>query len=185
MEVKKILVSLAGTAALGSLLLGSVVFAETNGNGPRGAGSGPGRGQMMERNLPDGERPGTGRGMMGTTTPIVQGNGQPVIGGTITAVSGNTLTISNKSGVTYTVDATNATIEKSGAKSSVSAIAIGDNVVVQGTVSGTSVVASSIIDRGATPVGAANATSTRAQGRGMGGFFGAIGGFFRNIFGFF
>jgi hypothetical protein len=111
-----------------------------------------------------------------TTPPvsIIKGNGQPVIGGAVTAVSGNTLTVTNKSKVTYTVDMTNATVEKANAASSVSAIAVGDNVVVQGAITGNAVTATSVIDGGAT------VTSPK-----KGGFFGSIGNFFHNLFGFF
>ena len=44
---------------------------------------------------------------------------------------------------------TNATVVKDNATSSISAIASGDNVIVQGTVNGTAVTASSVIDQGA------------------------------------
>ena len=118
--------------------------------------------------------------------PIIQGNGQPVIGGSITAVNGSTLTVTNKSNVTYTVDATNATIEKGNTTSSVTAVAVGDNVIVQGAVNGASVTASSVIDSGASTatVNSANAASNAHQG-GVGGFFGGIFGFFHKLFGFF
>jgi hypothetical protein len=116
--------------------------------------------------------------------PIITGNGQPVIGGSVTAISGSTLTVTNKSNVTYTVDATNAVIEKGNATSTISNIATGDNVVVQGTVNGTSVTASSVIDQGATPTQPNNSASTTPEHRG-GGIFSAIGGFFSHLFGFF
>ena len=100
-------------------------------------------------------------GMMGAHKPGVMG--------TVTAISGNTITVTSKqfsahqwggSGtaqaspttqptpttITYTVDATNATVKKNAATSAVSSIAVGDMVMVQGTVSGTSVTATSIID---------------------------------------
>jgi len=110
----------------------------------------------------------------------IQGNGEPVIGGAITAVSGTTLTVNAKAGVTYSVDASSAVIKKGNATSTVSAITVGDNVVVQGTVNGTSVVASSVMDSGAPKTGTGS-----TGGKGMGGFLGAIGGFFQHIFGFF
>lgn len=107
----------------------------------------------------------------------LKGNGQPVIGGNVAAVNGTALTITNKSNITYTVDARNATIQKGNTTSSVSAITIGDNVVVQGAVNGTSVTASSIIDSTQT-------ASTNSKG-GIKGFIGGIGGFFHSLFGFF
>ena len=117
-------------------------------------------------------------------TPVIKGNGQPIIGGNVTAINGSMLTVTNKSNVTYTVDATNATVEKGNIASSTSAIAVGDNVVVQGTVSGNSITATSVIDGGAntTTTNSTNSTPSTHQG---GGFFGGIGNFFHNLFGFF
>ena len=131
-----------------------------------------------------GNRGGMGPGMHATSTPVIQGNGQPVIGGTVAAISGSTLTVTNKSNVTYTVDATNATIQKGNAASSISSVAVGDNVVVQGTTNGTSVTASSVIDSGTSPTPSTASTAQPHKG-GMGGFFGGIGSFFHNLFGFF
>jgi type V secretory pathway adhesin AidA len=116
-------------------------------------------------------------------TPVIQGNGEPVIAGTISAMNGDTLTVSNKSNITYTVDATNATISVKNAKSTLSAVSVGDNVVVQGTVNGTAVTASSVIDQGAAKTSASGSGSTSGT-KGMGGFFGSIGSFFKKIFGF-
>ena len=118
-----------------------------------------------------------------SSTPLIAGNGQPVVGGAVTAVSGNTLTVTNKSGVTYAVDATNAKVQKGNALSSVSAILVGDNVVVQGTVQGGAVAAYSVTDQGPTPT---PGTTSSGQPRGAGGgFMGMIGGFFQHLFGFF
>jgi hypothetical protein len=122
-----------------------------------------------------------------SSTPIIQGNGEPVVGGNVTAISGTALTVTNTSNVTYAIDAASATVEVKGVSSTISNVAVGDNVIVQGTVNGNSVTASSIIDQGAKP---ANASSTNGQshgggiGAGLGGFFGAIGGFFSHLFGF-
>lgn len=121
-------------------------------------------------------------GMMPKTnkekTPVIQGNGQPVIAGKVTAISGNSITVANKN-VTYTVDATNATINKNGAASTLSGVVVGDNVIVQGAVSGTNITASSIIDH-EVPANTATNGSTKPHT----GFFGGIGNFFRNLFGF-
>lgn len=105
----------------------------------------------------------------GATIPT--GNGQPVIGGTVTAVSGDIVTITNKSNTSYTIDVTNATITKNGTTSSVSSVAVGDNVLAQGTVNGTSVTAVSLTD-------SASATSGTAPK----GLFGMIGAFFSKLF---
>ncbi|HEV3245493.1 MAG TPA: DUF5666 domain-containing protein [Candidatus Paceibacterota bacterium] len=133
--------------------------------------------------LPPGQRKGPGA--LGS----LQGNGEPVIGGSVTAISGTTLTVTNKSSVTYSVDAANATVVVKNATSSVSAIQTGDNVFVQGTVNGSAVTASSVIDQGQSP--SQNSSSNGTGGgappmmRGFGGIFGALGNLFHNLFGFF
>ena len=122
----------------------------------------------------------TNAGQKSTVPPPIQGNGQPVIGGSVTAVNGTALTVTTKSGIVYSVDATLAKITKLGVTSAtLSNVVTGDTVVVQGMVSGTSVTASSIIDQGAVPT--ASSGSTPAPHR---GFFGAIGNFFTHLFGF-
>jgi Domain of unknown function (DUF5666) len=130
-----------------------------------------------------------GRGGMGghaSSTPpyIPQGNGEPVVGGSVTAISGSTLTITNQAGATYTIDASSAAVSDKGATSTVSSIAVGDNVVVQGSVNGSSVTASSIIDQGAQKGGSGTMMHT-GMGAIGGNIIGAIGGFFKHIFGFF
>jgi hypothetical protein len=123
-----------------------------------------------------------------TPAPPTQGNGQPVIGGNVTAINGSTLTMTNKSNTSYTIDATNAKIEKKGTVSSLSNIVIGENVVIQGTINGTAIVASSIIDYGITPASPTNTTTTTPSNdkiKPAPGFKGAIGGFFHRLFGFF
>ena len=69
----------------------------------------------------------------------------PGVMGTVSALNGNTVTITNKNGTSYTVDATNAKVSKT-VDIAVSGIAVGDTVGVQGTVSGTSVTAVHIMD---------------------------------------
>ena len=108
----------------------------------------------------------------GLAKPAIQGNGQPIVAGKVTAVSGNTITITNNSNVTYTIDATNAKISN---------VAVGDNVIVQGTVNGNSVTASSVIDQKAK---IHNNDNSKTRGGMMGNFFGGIGNFFKHMFGF-
>jgi hypothetical protein len=135
---------------------------------------------MMGRGMGMKGKPGMGGHASSTPSAFIPGNGQPVIGGTVSAVSGSTLTVKTANGgVTYTVDAASAIVVKGNATSTVSAITVGDRVVVQGSVSGTSVSAYSVSDSGVAP-----AASTTGP-KGMGGVFGAIGGFFKHIFGFF
>lgn len=90
---------------------------------------------------------GTVSGASVTATTITDGlpqrNG---VSGKVTAVSGSTLTVAGRNSTSYTVDASAATVTKSKAASSVSAIAVGDTVFVQGTVNGTSVTATTIED---------------------------------------
>jgi hypothetical protein len=105
--------------------------------------------------------------------PASQGNGEPVVAGTISAINGSTLTITNKSNVTYNVDVTNAKITAGQTASSLSSLKVGDAVVIQGTVNGTSITASSLIDQ-ATPAG-----QTAHKN-----IFSGIGQFFSHLFGF-
>lgn len=111
--------------------------------------------------------------------PVIQGNGQPVIAGTVNAINGNTLTVGNPSKVTYTVDATNATVNKNNATSNLASVVVGDNVVIQGAFNGTNVTASSIIDHAAPA-----STSTNGTIKPHSGFFGSMGNFFKHLFGF-
>ena len=113
-------------------------------------------------------------------SPLIPGNGQPIIAGSVTAINGLILTVTNKSGITYTVDASTAKIQNNRAFSD---IIIGDNVIVQGVVNGTSVTASSIIViQGATP--SLNAEPNNNGNGVRGNFFGGIGRFFQRLFGF-
>jgi hypothetical protein len=116
----------------------------------------------------------TGQSGKNQPSPIT-GNGQPVVAGTVSSVSGNTLVITNKSNVTYTIDTTNAKIVQGQNTIAVSNVAVGDNVIVQGAVSGNSITASSVIDQ------KASATGTTVKSK---GFFGSIGAFFSHLFGF-
>lgn len=102
----------------------------------------------------------------------IQGDGQPIVAGTISVIDGSTLTIAN-SNVTYTVNAANATIVQGKNKILLSGLKVGDSVIIQGTVNGTSITASTIIDQ---------ANSTREVKRL--GFFSSIGQWFRRLFRF-
>lgn len=116
-----------------------------------------------------------------TKKPMFVGNGQPIMLGTITTITGNTITISNKSNVTYTINASTSTVLVKNATSTLSALAAGDQLLVQGTVNGTSIVASTIIDSGKveTTTGSTGDTEGYHQGM-MQGF----RGFLSRIFGF-
>ena len=80
---------------------------------------------------------------------------QPGVFGTVSAINGNIITVTSKfrskrnstaTTTAYTVDASNAAVTKNGTASSVSNIAVGDMVMVQGTVSGLNVTAKTIRD---------------------------------------
>lgn len=115
-------------------------------------------------------------------TPVypITGNGQPIVAGTVSTINGSTLTITNKSNVSYTVDITNAKIVQGANTISVSGVTVGDAVVVQGTVNSNAIVASSVIDqaKSVSPSGPGN------SGELHGGFFSGIGSFFAHLFGF-
>ncbi len=112
-------------------------------------------------------------------TPLITGNGQPIVMGTISAINGSTITITNKSNVSYTVDASNAKIQNKNSLSTVSTLAVGDSVIVQGTISGTSIVAYSVIDQGVKS-DAKIGDQTKMHGK----FISSIGRFFQVLFGF-
>ena len=125
----------------------------------------------------------------GQMRPEFQGNGQPVIGGTVSAISGTTLTLSNRGGVSFSVDTSQASIMKQGATTTVSTLAIGDSIIVQGTVNGTSVIASSIVDQGVRVDEQPNDNASTIQPRPapikmLGGMFNGVGNFFGHLFGF-
>lgn len=68
------------------------------------------------------------------------------ITGAVTAISGTSITLKNKAGTIYTIDASSATVTKNNVATTFAGIAIGDMLRVKGTVTGTSVVATAIRD---------------------------------------
>lgn len=72
------------------------------------------------------------------------GKGRGTVG-TVSAVSGNTITVTGKDGTSYTVDASGAKVSKV-VDIDVSDIQVGDEIGVQGSVSGNSVTAVHIMD---------------------------------------
>ena len=71
--------------------------------------------------------------------------------GTVTAISGSTLTVTDRNGGIFTVDASSATVKESGSASSVSAIKIGDTVMIRGSITAASMTAQDIEDGIPTP----------------------------------
>lgn len=111
------------------------------------------------------------------------GNGQPIAGGTVTSIQGTTMVVTNAANVSYTVDASHANIFKGPATSTLAAIAVGNRVMVQGTVNGSSITAAHIVLQGTPAGGAAQATTTPP--RDMHGMMQRLGGVFHKLFGFF
>jgi co-chaperonin GroES (HSP10) len=124
-------------------------------------------------------KPENGRNWSNQTSSLIQGNGQPVIAGAISAISGDTITVSTKSGISYVVAASGAKVVDGKNQTSLSNLAVGDTVIVQGSVNGTQVTASSIIVQKAI---VQNSTTQPAQKQL--GFFGRVGQFFLRLFGF-
>ncbi len=93
------------------------------------------------------------------------------VSGTVTAVVGTTMTVKAADGTEYTVDATSAAFVRAGDKETATTIAgvlVGDAVVVDGTVTGTDVVAARVLDgarplRYAKPMAAPVAAPSRAS----------------------
>jgi hypothetical protein len=125
---------------------------------------------------------GTNPTAMSQTSPIT-GNGQPVVAGTVSSVSGSSLIITNKSNVSYTIDASNAKIVKGQNTVTISSVAAGDMIFVQGAVNGNSIVATSVIDQKPASATATAGVTANAQPQSK-GFFGSIGAFFSHLFGF-
>ena len=120
-------------------------------------------------------------GKMPQVISNIQGNGQPVVAGTVSTINGSNLTVTNGGNATYSIDASDAKIQKAGISSStVSNIVVGDKVIVQGTVNGTSVIATTIIDQ----TNLANVGKGTSSTQVHMGFFGQIGQFFKHFFGF-
>ena len=143
----------------------------------QGFGMGGRGGKDGKRGVPSGNQGAMG-GAVGGAMQNLQGNGQPVVGGNVTSVNGSTFSITNASNATFSIDATNANIVKSGATSTASNIQVGDSVMVQGTINGSSVTANTVIDKGQTFAPSGNTTPRK-------GFFGGISNFVHKIFGFF
>lgn len=171
----------ATTTGISSILVGDTVLIQ-------GTISGTNITATMIRDgiLPPPRSMGMGRGQkgdnkggdykMGSSSPLIEGNGQPVIAGTVSSVNTSTIVITNKSNVSYTIDATNAKILGAGKNQNALTIAdikTGDAIVVQGTINGTSVTAATILEGQA-----------KASGQPQRGFFGGVGQFFIHLFGF-
>ena len=179
------------TSTVASIAVGDMVAVRGTVSGTSVTATSISDGIMSSMNRGNGHFGGMGSSTRPTSMPVspITGNGQPVIAGSVSAISGNTLTVTNKSNITYTVDISNAKIVQGQATITVSSVVVGDNVIIQGAVSGTSVTASSVIDQKANSTSGAPAGQNSQNGQGQtpasrGGIFSAIGSFFSHIFGF-
>lgn len=100
----------------------------------------------------------------------------PHIGGTIAAINGTTLTITggqNHSG-TYTVNAANAKVTKDGAAATLASYAVGERVMVEGTIDGTNITATNISNQKG--FGKGGGRGMRGKGHGVMGTVSAVNG---------
>lgn len=112
---------LAGTLAISAMLTGSAFAAEDSSSSQNTGGS------FMKHM----------KGTLGHTAPTAFGK--------ITAINGTSITIVGKSNTTYTVDAANAKILKGKNKAAaLSDLAVNNMIVVEGTLNGTTITATSI-----------------------------------------
>jgi hypothetical protein len=140
MKNKKYLYSFIALLALATLASGIPALAENNDQPTNGTVDWK---DSVRGNLPN-------KGMMNRQGKKMM---KPVVFGTVTTINGNTLTVTGKenNGVntpttTFTVDATNAKIMKANVAGTISSIVVGDTVMIQGTITGTNVVAVMIRD---------------------------------------
>lgn len=172
------------TSTLSSIVTGDTVMVQGTVNGTSVTATLINDGMMGQGGTKEGDTKVPHRNSTSTTpTSPVQGNGEPVVGGNVSSISDTTLAITNTSNVTYAVDASNAKIVKNGTTTTLSSVAVGDNLIVQGTVNGASVIASSVIDQG-NGNREKNATTSTPTSESHFNLFSAIGNFFKNLFGF-
>lgn len=86
--------------------------------------------------------------------------GGPGAMGTVTSVNGNTITLTDRDGGIYTVDASSANIRANGATSTLTTVKVGDKLVVHGKISTASMTAQDIEDGLPTPPAADSSSNT-------------------------
>ena len=163
------------SATVADIAVGDTVFIQGTVSGTSVTATAIRDGQMTGR-------PGFARGTPSSQTTqnlAITGNGQPVVAGTVASIGTNSITITNKSNVTYTIDTTNAKITQGANSITLAGLKTGDPVVVQGTVNGQNIAAITIIDQ-AKPAGS---TTGANQGNHL-GFLGGLGQLFMHLFGF-
>lgn len=124
----KIVSFVAGAMAVGSVIAPGFAFAQT--------------GTSTDQNKPQ----SSNHGKSFTRQEMV--SHARGINGTVVSISGSIITITDKKGTTYTVDATSAkyTSEGPGNFLTFSGIQVGDKIMVRGVTTGTNIVATSISD---------------------------------------
>ncbi len=120
------------TASLSSFAVGEYVRAEGTLNGTN----------VTATTVSD--APGMGMGKGGHGMGGRHGKG-PGVMGQVSAVNGSTITVTSMDGTSYTVDAASAKVQRF-VTGSLSDIAVGDRIGVHGTVSGTTITATNIMD---------------------------------------
>jgi hypothetical protein len=125
----KIVSFVAGAMAVGSVIAPSFAFAQS--------------GSTTEKNKPE----MSFHGNMFTKKDMA--SRAHSTNGTVVSIAGSIITMTDKKGTTYTVDATNAKFASEGIRStlSLSNILVGDKISVRGTLSGTNIAAVSIADK--------------------------------------
>jgi hypothetical protein len=165
------------TTTVSSIAVGDTIFAQGTVSGTNVTATKILDG-LMRVGFGLGKVPGQGRGQGngGGPAALFQGNGEPVVAGIVSSVSGDSFSFTNSGNATYTVDDTNALIRKGNATSTPGVITTGDHVLVQGSVNGTSITATTVIDQAVTN-NSGNVKNPR-------NIFGSIGSFFKHLFGF-
>jgi hypothetical protein len=120
---------------------------------------------------------GTPRGNQGGRSQDIRGSVSVINGSTLSVVADKNQNSSTT--ITYSVDASNATVKKDNTTSSLSAIVMGDMIMVQGAASGTSIVAVTISDN---TTSSASGEKTEFHPGFLSSFMGSVSGFFKNIF---
>src|SRR4051812_15347615 len=133
MEMKRLVVPILGAALIGGVLAGAGLTAFAK-DGPK---VGLGLGLLMH-------------GTHATSTPGMMGRMGESVAGTVTAVNGTTITVSAFNGGTYTINAASASIKKFASSTpatvTVGSIAVGDKVMIRGTITTATMTASDIFD---------------------------------------
>ena len=110
------------------------------------------------------------------------GNREPVIAGILTSKNGNSFVITTRSGIVYTIDVTSAKIMLTGnSAGTITDLQNGDSLVVEGTVGGSAVVATTVFDEKSLQPSSSSTIPLHAERENISS---RVGGFFKKLFGF-